>query len=97
MWTFARFLPLVVGHKIPERDEHWENLLCFLDIMNIVFAPGIAVESCGYLESICLRELYPNEDAFNGSFTPADFKVCYLNLILLIYPSSNYMLIYMYM
>ena len=66
MWTLARFLPLVIGHKIPERDEHWENFLCLLDIIDIVFAPVIAPENCGYLESLisdhhsCFKDLYPN-------------------------------------
>ena len=30
MWTFARFLPLVIGHLIPEDDDHWENFYVFL-------------------------------------------------------------------
>lgn len=52
MWTFARFLPLVIGHKISEDDEYWQNYLCLLDIVDIVFAREIAMEKCGYLESL---------------------------------------------
>ena len=51
MWTFARFLPVIIGHKVPEDDEHWENVLCLLNIADIIFAREIKVETCGYLES----------------------------------------------
>lgn len=66
MWTFARFLPLVIGHKISEDDEYWQNYLCLLDIVDIVFAREIAVETCGYLESLIsdhhltFKQLYPH-------------------------------------
>ena len=65
MWTLARFLPLVIGHLIPEDDEYWENFLCLLDIMDILFAPNVSVDSCGYLEALIsdhhstFVELYP--------------------------------------
>ena len=66
MWTLGRFLPLVIGHVIPEGNEYWENFLTLLEIMNILFARRIAKEDCGYLESLisdhhsCFRKLYPN-------------------------------------
>ena len=64
MWTLARFLPLTIGHSIPEDDEHWLNFIRLLDIMDILFSRRISVEDCAYLESlitdhhICFRELY---------------------------------------
>ena len=66
MWALARFLPLAIGHLIPEGDAHWENFLLLLDITDILFARPIAKEACGYLESLisdhhsCFRELYPH-------------------------------------
>ena len=68
MWTFARFLPLVIGHYLSEGKEYWQrqNYLRLLDIVDIVFAREIAVESCGYLESLIsdhhmtFKELYPH-------------------------------------
>ena len=66
MWALARFLPLVIGHLIPEDDEHWENFLCLLDIMDILFAHNIASGACGYLEALIddhhstFLELYPH-------------------------------------
>ena len=66
MWTFARFLPVIIGHKIPKDDEHWRNFLCLLEITNIVFAREVTLESIGYLESLisdhhsCFKDLYPH-------------------------------------
>ena len=66
MWTMVRFLSLVIGHKIPEGNEHWQNLLCLLDIMDILFARRIPKEKCGYLEALIhdhhssFIELYPD-------------------------------------
>lgn len=66
MWTMGRFLPLVIGHKIPEGEEHWANFLRLLEIMDILFAHRIPEEECGYLESLIsdhhtsFIELYPN-------------------------------------
>ena len=52
MWTLARFLPLVIGHLIPEDDEHWENFLCLLETMDILFAQNVDTNTCGYLEAL---------------------------------------------
>ena len=66
MWTLARFLPLIIGHLIPEHDEHWENFLCLLDIMDILFAHNVASDVCGYLEVLISEhhatflDLYPH-------------------------------------
>jgi hypothetical protein len=58
MWTFARFLPLVIGHRIPEDNELWENYLCLLSIMDILFAPIVDKEDCCYLESLICDYLH---------------------------------------
>lgn len=66
MWTLARFLPLVIGHLILEDDKHWENFLCLLDIMDILFSHSVADDAIGYLEALIsdhhstLLELYPD-------------------------------------
>lgn len=66
MWTFARFLPLVIGHLIPEDDAHWINFLCLLDIMDILFACPVGAEAFGDLEALIsdhhstFKELYPH-------------------------------------
>ena len=66
MWTLARFLPIVIGHLIPEENEHWENFLCLLDIMDILFAHHVVSDVCGYLEVLindhhaAFLDLYPH-------------------------------------
>lgn len=66
MWTLGRFLPFVIGHRIPEGNEHWENFLRLLEIMDILFARCIPAEECGYLEALisdhhsCFKDLYPD-------------------------------------
>ncbi len=66
MWTLGRFLPLVIGHKVSEDNEIWENYLRLLDIMDILFAPVVAKEDCVYLESLIsdhhhkLKMLFPD-------------------------------------
>ena len=65
MWTLGRFLPLIVGHLIPEDDEHWINNLRLLSIMDILFTPKVQKDDCSYLESLIsdhhhtLQSLYP--------------------------------------
>ncbi|CAI8047453.1 hypothetical protein GBAR_LOCUS26222 [Geodia barretti] len=66
MWTLARFLSLVIGHLIPEDDKHWENFLCLLDIIDILFSHSVADDAIGYLEALIsdhhstFLELYPD-------------------------------------
>ena len=65
-WTMARFFPFVMGHLIPEGNKYWENFLCLLEIMNMVFARIFPKEECGYLECLIhehhyhFKELYPD-------------------------------------
>ena len=65
MWTLAHFLPLIIGHLVPEGDQHWSNYLSLLEIMNILFSRRITLDECGYLQSLisdhhsCVTELYP--------------------------------------
>ena len=42
-WCLLRLLPLMVGPKIPTDDEHWNLFLALKDIVEIVFAPRLAL------------------------------------------------------
>ena len=61
MWTLARFLPLVIGHLIPEDDVHWEPF----GIMDILFSHKVSTDAFGHLEALIsdhhttFLELYP--------------------------------------
>ncbi|KAH7953243.1 hypothetical protein HPB49_006407 [Dermacentor silvarum] len=39
-----RFIPMVLGPKVPEGNEDWEMLLQFREITDIIFAPEIPAE-----------------------------------------------------
>ena len=64
MWTLGRFLPLAIGHLIPQDDEHWDNF--FLDIMDILFARPVTPDACALAEVLIsdhhykFQELYPH-------------------------------------
>ena len=66
MWTFARVLPMVIGYLVPENDEHWQNFIRLLEIMDYLFAHTVLIEDCGYLETLindhhmCFKMLYPH-------------------------------------
>ena len=66
MWTLRRFLPLVIGHLVPEDDQYWENFLCLLDIMDILFARPITPDVRALAEVLIsdhhskFKDLYPN-------------------------------------
>jgi len=65
MWTLGRFLPLVVGDLVPRNNQYWNNYLIHLQIMEILFAPKLTPDDCGYLESLisdhhyAFKQLYP--------------------------------------
>ena len=91
MWTLARFLPLVIGHLIPEDDAHWENFLRLLDIMDILFACPVGAE-VGVLEALIsdhhstFIDLYPH-----ASITMNPLFICQYS-----YWSKYIMNMYMY-
>ena len=49
MWLLGRLLPLMCGEGVPEEDEHWQNYLLLLKIMNYLFSPVIVLTECQYL------------------------------------------------
>ena len=49
MWLLGRVLPYMIGEYIPPTDEHWQNYLQLLDIVDLLFAPSITEDEVGYL------------------------------------------------
>ena len=66
MWTLGRFLPLVIGHLVPEDDQYWDNFLCLLDVMDILFARPVTPDACALAEVLIsdhhsnFKDLYPH-------------------------------------
>lgn len=40
----------MIGHKVPDDDEHWQNLTLLLRIVERLLAPSITVDECVYLQ-----------------------------------------------
>ena len=65
MWLLGRLLPIMVGNKIPQDDERWENYLMMVEITDHLFAPRHTADDVGYLEHLIqlhhsqFAELYP--------------------------------------
>ena len=47
MWCLGRLLPLMIGDKVPEDDDHWIN---FLLLRDVIVAPVLAPDCVGYLK-----------------------------------------------
>lgn len=66
MWCLGRFLPIIIGDKIPEDYPYWENYIAHLEIINEVFAPIVDEDRLEYLAMLIedflqgFRTLYPN-------------------------------------
>ena len=58
MWNLVRFLPLIIGQKVPESNLHWQNFLLLLTIIDIIFAPVLSSNRISYL-SMLIEDHYP--------------------------------------
>lgn len=67
MWCLARLLPLMIGDKVPEEDEHWGLFLSLMSITDAVFAPVTGEGIAAYLAALVsdylelFKELYPDK------------------------------------
>lgn len=50
MWTLARYLPLIIGRKIPEGDQHWEHYLELLDILELALSQVVREDTPPFLQ-----------------------------------------------
>ena len=65
MWTLIRFLPLMLGHLVPEGEKVWELLLLLKDITEIGLSPIHTKATCAFLQTVItdhhllFKELFP--------------------------------------
>ena len=69
MWTFLRFIPLLIGHKIIDTDDDvWRLILLLRDVVELVCAPVATLERVAYMkDSIeeyieCRVKLFPKSN-----------------------------------
>ena len=55
MWALLRYLPLVIGHAVPEDDIHWLFLLDLCVIVDLVFAQCFTLGMISYLHE-CISD-----------------------------------------
>jgi hypothetical protein len=66
MWCLARYLPIIVGAKVPATDEKWVLFLNMLEVTDMIFAPVASANQCANLSLLIeehheeLKELYPD-------------------------------------
>ena len=58
MWCLARFLPLIVGVKVPQTDEKWQLFLKMLDITDIIFSQVTSHNQAATLVVLALHPGY---------------------------------------
>ena len=78
-WCLARFLPLLVGSRIPSDDCFWKFYLTFLEILDIVSSPRVSNDSVTELE-VLLQEFF------------REFKRLYPTLAII--PKMHFLLLY---
>ncbi len=52
VWLFSRILSLLIGDYVPEDDEHWDNFLRMMEIVDRVFCPRITEDDAAYLVAL---------------------------------------------
>lgn len=65
-WTLLRFLPLMIGDKVPENDKTWQIVLELKDIVELLTCGHFSEETLHYLEfkisshRCLLKEVFPD-------------------------------------
>lgn len=50
-WSLLRFLPFLIGHRVPEGDQTWEVILELKDLVELLATPSYTEDSLCYLQS----------------------------------------------
>ena len=73
MWYLARTLPLLIGDVVPE-SEPWENFLCRLRIVEIVFSPASSTQLASFLVVLIEQYLDDFGTIHHRSYIPKHHK-----------------------
>ena len=69
MWTLAVILPFILGPKITEENEHWNNFLLLLEVSAIVHGYSASPGIINYL-SVVIEEFLESFKSLYRSFIP---------------------------
>lgn len=65
-WCLARYLPLLIGDLVPEKDANWEHYLHLMEMVDYILAPVTTMANIEYLRILIedylveFRMLYPD-------------------------------------
>lgn len=62
--------PLLVGDKIQDEDENWNNFLILLQIEEIAFAPTLSTELAAYLGVLVKEYLETFSELYDRNMIP---------------------------
>lgn len=68
MWCLTRYLPLMIGDKVPEGNTHLELILILLECMDFIFGPEVTADETLFLEHVIedhhnhFLNLYPDRN-----------------------------------
>lgn len=50
-WSLVRFLPLIIGHRVPEGDQTWELVFELKDLVELLSTPYFTSDSLCYIQA----------------------------------------------
>lgn len=56
-WTLLKYLPLIIGHRVAQDDEHWLFLLHLSEMVDFLFSPAYTVGMVSYLREMIADHL----------------------------------------
>ena len=95
MWCLGRLLPVMIGDMIPADDEHWQNFLDMMTIIDYVFAPAVKPDIAAFLhgkirdhhDRFC--RLYPDSSLTDHNTLSVYTTSNNLNLVIMKYHVNN--------
>ena len=95
MWCLGRLLPVMIGDMIPADDEHWQNFLDMMTIVDYVFAPAVTPTIAAFLHGNirdhhdCFCRLYPDSSLTDHNTLSVYTTSKNLNLVIMKYHVNN--------
>ena len=91
-WCLLRSLPMILGSRIPDGNEHWRVIILLCEITDIIFAPRYSEGVCQYLSYLIdehhrtFKELFSEKNLLPKHH----FLVHYPRCMMLSGPPSQY-------
>ena len=67
MWSLLRYLPLIIGNKIPHDNDYWLFLLHLSELVDLIFAPSFTRGMIAYLSQLISEHLHLFKKLFGNN------------------------------